>query len=340
MSTPLAAALDAVDKYIKTNSGYPQAQTIKARVRAMLRAYGKHWSVDNQRYEVIGVEKLLLGPIVNLTNKKDSGYQAGGKLDVILRDRKTNQTVLMDHKNLASELDDDDIEQLTIDGQPLQYAYLAHLNGLRIDYAVWDVLAKSGHRPYKEKNTVRKATKKLAEVKTHTPAETPEEFEARLFEVYFDSPDKYFARVKIPVLKYNVIRHVNELYDWAQLIGSSIASGKHLRNTESCKQYQRPCKYMGVCSGKSDIDDKAVWTTAKQTHSELDLPPGVDPALVLTNSRLKVFKSCYAKHDMQYNQGLRKVNEPVEEPLYLGSCSHEGLEAYWKTIQNQQRKVG
>jgi hypothetical protein len=325
MSTPLAAALDAVDKYIKTNSGYPQAQTIKARVRAMLRAYDKHWAVDNQRYQVIGVEKLLLGPIVNLTNKKDSGYQAGGKLDVRLRDIQRNQTLILDHKFLSGEMDESDIEHLTFDGQLNQYIYLEHVNGVRVDGAIWDVLAKTSHRLHKE-------TK-------NKPAETVQEFEERLFALYTEEPTKFFARIRLPMNKHNVIEHVTELYDWTQMIDSSKASGKHLRNTESCFQYQRPCKYLGICSGKSDMDDRAVWTTTRQMHAELELPAGVDPTRVVTNSRLKVFKTCHKKHHLSYNLGLRKANEVTEEPLFLGSCGHSALEMYFVEIQNQQRKA-
>jgi hypothetical protein len=149
---------------------------------------------------------------------------------------------------------------------------------------------------------------------------------------------RFFARERVPVMKHNVAMHANDLYDWTRLLDSAKQGNKHLKNTEHCFDYMRPCKYLGICSGRSEMDDLTQWRTEKNPHAELDLPEGVDPGKVITNSRMKVFKGCPYKHHLQYNLGLRKVRETEDEPLVVGSCGHVALEEYFKAIGRQQGK--
>lgn len=332
--TPLDTGLAALDSYIYANKSYPGALVIRARIRASLRVYDRFWSDpglenNNHEFTVLGAEELLTGPVTSLATGKATDYTAAGLLDVRIKDR-NNLHGILDHKNLADAFESEDIEHLHIDGQPNQYAWLEHLNGVRINFAIWDVLCKTSHRLYQEKTTTRKPSKKEPNgAVTVTPAETLEAFEERLVEVFSENPKKYFARERIVIQKSNVIEHAQELYAWTRLLDSAKKTGNHLRNTEACFEYNRPCEYLGLCSGRTNMLDPEKWERARTTHAELDLPIGIDPALVITNSRIKVFKSCMRKHDFKYNLGLRRVGKPVEEPLYLGSASHKALEAYW-----------
>lgn len=316
--TPLECALESVDDFCAKNK-HPESNVIRHRTRAMLRAYATVWSGDSDKYEVIGVETLRLAPLKNLENGKDSGYLAGGKIDLVVKEKSDRRRILIiDHKNLSHSLDQDRIEHLLIDGQPLQYGYLEYANGVKVDAFMYDVLCKTAHEPYKAG-------------KTRKVAETLEEFEERLLSVYLEDHKKYFARPSVPMLKQGIAENIHELYLWTKELDIDCRGKIHLRNPGACFEFQRPCKYLGLCSGRSFEDDGS-WIKHPPSHKELELPASVDPSKVITNSRMKLFRTCRLKHYRQYVQGLEKVNEKPEEALFLGTASHLGLEQYWKAI--------
>jgi hypothetical protein len=326
----------------------------------MIRAYDQKWKEDNGRYEILSVEELITGPIINPETKKQSSYLAAGKIDGMIRERKTGSIGLMDHKLLSSAIDEDRHEHLLIDSQPMTYALLKLLNGVKVDFALWDCLVKTQHRIRQESSRVvqeakpeRVAARKTtepdgtvylkgetiparAEVRDTTAGETFEEFEERILAVYLKNPDEYFLRKRVPILSHNLANFASDLYDWTQLIDSAHKTGKHLKNPGACFEYNRPCKFLGLCSGRSDADDKSVWQQAGTNHAELDLPDGIEHRQVITNSRIKTFRTCNKKHYGQYELGLKKAAEEFDEPLVVGSCGHAGLEAYFEQIKESQ----
>lgn len=361
--SPLDRALEALDGYIATNK-HPDSAVLRARLRAMIRAYSFVWAGQEDQYEVLAVEQLLLAPLVNLVNKKESDYLAGGKLDVILREREGRKRLLLsDHKFLGFSFDDSDIQHLMIAAQPLEYGYLAFANGKKLDDAMWDVIAKPSHIPRKESSRIVRAGSeaKIAgrtytdsdgikrqkgdlvpareEIREATPAETMEEFEERVYNVLIENKDKYFARPRVPLLRHQIAEHCHEKYLWVQEMKMDAASEIHLKNTDACKTYSSPCQYMGLCLGTSSEDD-GTWKKTDRIHAELDLPDGVDPGRVVTNSRLGMYKSCRLKHHRRYNLGLVKIKSEEADALYVGSGGHVALEMFWKAIAfNQGRDL-
>lgn len=320
--TPLEAGLAAMDLYLADNKGQNDAMIVRHRVRAMLRAHAAIWSDDADKYEVLAVENLRLAPLKSLVTGRDSGYIAAGKIDLVVREKTgRKQVIIVDNKNLSDSLDDSRIEHLLIDGQGLQYGYLEFANGVKADQFMYNVLVKTTHRPYK-------ATAKK-------PAETLEEFEERLLANYLEEPGKFFARPIVPLLKENIANHLHETYLWAKELDIDCNSDTHLRNPGACFEWQRPCKYLGICSGRSHETD-GTWKKKDQTHVEIELPAGVDPLKILTNSRLKLFRTCRLKHYRQYVQGLDRIKEDHNEALAIGTLSHVGLEHYWKAIASLQ----
>lgn len=347
--TPLEAGLEAMDKYFATHDSHNKL-IIRARCRAMLKAYAIVWEEDNKRYIVKDAEKLLMGPLVNLENMRDSGYLMSGKLDLLLEEKSgRKRTILLDHKVMANGFEDEDIEHLLVSSQPHQYAALGWSNGIKFDAAMWDVVTKCTHVPRKEsilkgspsriagrKTTVNgveyvKGQTVPANPDTVTPGETMEEFEDRVFQVYMENPGKRFARPEVPIIKSNVGNHMQSLYLWTKELDMDSKSDMHLRNDSNCISYGRACSYLGICSGRSHFED-GTWTKRKQVHNELDIPAGIDPYKLITNSRMKMFKECRLKHDNYYNKGLVKVQERIEEPLYVGSAAHIGFEYFWKEL--------
>lgn len=362
---PLDAALEAVEKYFSASKREDKL-VIRARVRAMLRAYDQVWGGASDNYEVLGVEKNWLAPLKSLLTQKDSGYFAGGKLDVILKEKVNRKRLLiMDHKFLAYEFDQDDIEHLLVAGQQNQYAYLGWANGAAFEGAIWDIIVKSLHVPRKESSRIVTAAKPertlsrawtdpatgikhlkgtvmpaVVEVRETTPAETMDEFEERVYKLYCENWEKRYARPSVPVIKQNIADHIQELYHWTKELDVDSRSDVHLRNTEHCKMFNRPCEYLGICSGKSDKNDESVWIQRGTVHAELELPANVSPFKVITNSRMAMYKGCRLKHHYRYNLGLAKANEEeIDETLYVGTAGHIGLEFYWRAVAANQGRV-
>ena len=340
--TPLDVGLEAMDKLYFDTASVPNKPTIRARCRAMLRAYDRVWDKDNARYLVNGVEKTLLAPLQNLLTGKDSTYLLAGKLDVDLEEidgRKRH--VLMDHKALGYLFDDDDIEQLLIKAQQLTYAYLGFTNKIRFDAAVWDILVKSKHSPSKETTKFipgKVYQKRVGDKPKGTvipdqtiavPAEDLGVFEQRVFETYCNDYKKYFARPEVPIIYSNVAAHIQEQYLWVKELHMDSQGDRHLRNDEACKQYGRSCEYLGLCSGRTHEQD-GTWKYDSNVHRELELPAEANPFKIVTNSRLQCFKACRLKHHRRYNLGLTKIKEDHNEALFVGTAIHFGLEHFWR----------
>lgn len=321
MTTLLDATLDGLDVYLNASQNYPKIEVLRARCRGMLRAYvDVHGSSDAADYSVLAVEELVSGPILNPATLRDTGFTAAGKIDVRAIRRKGNKRVIIDHKILASEMTDHHHEHLLVDTQPLQYALLQHLNGDRIDGAVWDVVAKSGHRP--------------------KVSESLQDFEDRILETYLEKPDGFFARKDVPIMEFHLANYATELHSWTQMVNSAKISDTHLKTPESCFTYRTPCKFLNICSGTRQLDRelaKGELIQIDNPHQELNLPPDVDPQKVITNSRLKTFRACMYKHHLSYNEGIRKAGI-LEEPLFVGSAMHSALEHYWLHLKQCEQE--
>jgi hypothetical protein len=310
MNNPTTEALLALDKYFKANPDN-DAMLHRARLRAILKAYGERWSNDVGNYEVLAVEKLMTAPIKSLDNGKDSGFIAGGKIDVIVKERVgNNNLIVLDHKFLSTAFTPEKAQHLTIDGQPSQYAYLCWCEGIKITHVIWDYIVKSLHR--KNRN------------------ETWEAFEDRVFKIYMEDPDR-FGRYKVPVVKDNVAEYLNELYHWAKEIGLEAKGDIHLKSRGHCWEYNQACTYINLCTGYGDEND-GTWVKSGTEHSELPLDKSVDPFKIITNSRVKSYQTCRQKHHYLYNMGLKKIKKDYSEPLEVGTAGHEALQKYWETI--------
>lgn len=318
VNTVASTVLESLDSFFEQHRNYPKALPLRAKCRGIARAYVDHYAeADKLSFEVLGVEELQVGPISNpTTGKQFSDYIAAGKIDVRLYQRERKRRSIMDHKILASRMEDHHHEHLLVDTQPLQYALLEHMNGERIDSAIWDVVAKTEHRP--------------------KAGETLPEFEERVYELYVQDPHAFFARKEVPITEYNLAQYAMDLYSWTRMLESARQSGQHLKTPESCFDYRRPCRYLPICSGRVDLLDglqSGQLVKIQERHPELELDASIDETYVITNSRLKVFRQCMYKHDLQYNLGIRRSSEVAEEPLFVGSAMHKALEAYWLALK-------
>jgi hypothetical protein len=162
-----------------------------------------------------------------------------------------------------------------------------------------------------------------------------EEFEQRVYEIMVSDKDRFFSRPEFPIHAANIVDHMQDLYMWTMELDLDLKSEQHLKNTGACMDFSSACEYISLCSGRSTENDGG-WTIDNKPHAELELPEGENPFKIITNSRISMFKSCRLRHHRRYNIGLRKKNQVIAEPLYIGTVGHLALEAYWLALQNNQ----
>lgn len=119
-----------------------------AKLRAMVLGYFATWSAWD--LEVLGVEVEFTSPLLNPeTGGRSQTYDLAGKMDALVRSRRTNAIAIVEHKFTSSsaEVGSAYRERLAIDSQIDQYFAGAHALGHEAQYVLYDVLTKPALRP-------------------------------------------------------------------------------------------------------------------------------------------------------------------------------------------------
>lgn len=316
----------------------------RAMARGLMRGYHARWQYEPER--AIAVEKEFRVKIYNFGAKQTSTsrtFDVAGIVDVL--GERHGIKFVMDHKTTSDDIVDPDStywRQLAIEGQANLYLLAQHLQGVRVDEAVWDAIKKPGIRPKKIAKADQKAILAFhkycdfpvsEEAEKHILAfgnENNELYEHRVARLTLDEPEKYFQRRPLVRLQDELVEYAEELWELAQEI---LATRRRVtdtrlpvRNCGSCMQYGRPCKYLGICSGH-DSPDSPKWQRRESVHPELKTVG--DGRNVLTNSRLKVFQACKRKHYYRYELGIERTDQERSEALAFGSTMHCALESWW-----------
>jgi hypothetical protein len=317
-----------------------------------MRGYHARWQHEPER--AIAVEEEFRVKIYNFQSKRTSTsrtFDMAGKVDVLCE--RHGQTFVMDHKTTSDDIADPDStywRQLAIEGQANLYLLAQHLQGIRVDGAIWDAIKKPGIRPKKLAKKDQAAALAFHKycgfdisavtenhIITHGD-ENGELYEHRVARLTLDEPEKYFQRRPLIRLQEELIDYANELWALSQEVIttrrlSRFDSIPPVRNCGACMQYGRACEYLGICSGH-DSPDSPKWQRRESVHSELEtVGDGRD---VLTNSRLKVFQSCKRKHYYRYELGIERTDRETSEALAFGSTMHAGLECWWACFPAHQ----
>lgn len=188
-----------------------------ARARGLLAGYYGRWGSPKHDYETIKVEKTFSFKVPN------SEYSLEGKIDLLLRDRKTGKLQLWDHKT-CSQLDEDYITQRWMDLQ-LHIYTIGALEGLgyNVDELVYDILQKPAVRLKKN--------------------ETIEEFTIRCG---LDSTPDKFERPVFAVDPRVLDDTRNEVAGWLAKVELANVTGFFGKNYKACKVWSR-CPYWDLC---------------------------------------------------------------------------------------------
>lgn len=346
-TSALGRALAAVDAVIPAESPVDQL-VIGAKVKGMLVGYDARWR--DAEWELEGdAERVIQLPIVNPeTGRSSRTFTQAGKFDGIVSGY--SKRVLLEHKSTSDDIADPNSvywRRLAIDSQVSKYMLQTWQLGEKLDGALYDVLRKPAIRPKKlAKADLAEITTKgtycgqpLADdlvdaiLCTCLTDENPTLYGLRVAAETCAQPDRYFQRRMIPRLDDDVLEYAEELWAIADEIRLARVNNRHFRNSSACLEYGRPCEYLGICSG-FDTPESDKWRRIANVHEEL--PGVVDGRDVLTNSRMKCFQSCRRKHQLRYEEGLRRVDADEAEALFLGSVLHLALAEWWTPTKGEQ----
>lgn len=338
-SQALINALAAVDAEVGNKEEFA---LVGAKIRGLLIGYDARWG--SQTYEIHGVENTLTSPLYNPeTGKPSRSYLLAGKLDVTMTDDMMRR-VLMDHKTCSEDIEDPNAaywRQLMIEAQPTTYMLLSHLNGERIDYAIWDVVRKPGIAP---KQLTKADNASISKHGTYFdfPAQPCEKetlamYTARLaHDCTVERPTRYFQRRQVARLDQQLFDQAAEIWEHSQTLLEERRRDRHVRNSDVCMNYGRPCTFLGICSGYDEPTSEK-WRKKKLKHAELPPEVQADSDLqLITVSRLKSF-TCRARHFFEYELGIERVDAEERETLWFGTAWHAGLEAWFKTKRKEQQ---
>lgn len=328
----LKAAIDAINAMTGDD---PNKAILAATARGLMIGYDARWS--NAHWVSISEEQEFHLPIINPdTGCRSRTFTYAGKTDGIAEFN--GKRFVREAKTTSEDIEDPNASywrRLEIDAQISSYSLAQWQEGNKVEGTLYDVIRKPGIRP---KQVTKDAQKDLRNLGIYCGAEIAEEsrglteengelYEARLAALCLQEPGKYFARKAVYRTDSQILDYAQELWMIADEIRQAKASSRFYKNAGACMQWNRPCQYLGLCSGHDDINSDK-WTRKEKFHTELPLLDG-DGRSVLTHSSTSCFKTCHKKYELTYLTGLERADREEEESLYFGSLIHHALEAWW-----------
>lgn len=352
MPDPLEAALCAM---------LPGANpTDLAKARPLLTLY-HHTYYDRfvAEYEVVDVEHEFSFPLLNPeTEAKSRTFLDAGKIDVVLKSRRSGRTWVMEHKTSSEDIspESDYWTALTMDPQISRYSLALASEGTDIDVegVLYDVLSRpmqrlskvpelddngfkivrdgAGNRVFLNNGKPRQSADQEKGYTLVTREETLDEFEARVGQALSTSERPVLVQKQVPILDAELLEYMNDAWALSQQILYFRNRAIWPRNTKACFQYGK-CEYFDLCANRASVDGVRFGTKTNR-HPELKTcePLGKE---FLTNSRSAALKLCSRYHLLKYEQLVERIGDE-DEALRFGSLVHRGLEAYFKAIKANQ----
>jgi hypothetical protein len=146
----LAACLDCIDRHPEIRSTLtPHA---RESLRATITGYHLRWYEKSLRYEVLHVEVQFRVALRNpVTGRPMRGWEQGGKMDVVVRDRDDGRVYVIEHKFSGEDVSPASPywQRLRVDGQISIYLDGAASLGFEVAGCIYDVIARPAQRPRK-----------------------------------------------------------------------------------------------------------------------------------------------------------------------------------------------
>ncbi len=249
----------------------------RARARVMIYGYHERW-IDETQWETVAVEREFQVPLVNPeTGAESRTFILAGKMDLILRDRRTGEILVGEHKTSSEDVSpgSDYWARLRMDSQVSIYVAAAAVSD-DVSGCLYDVLGKPGQKPLQATPEAdRKYTKptKAEPVprlyKNQREAdETVEEYESRMLDHVASNVDRYYARALVVRLESELQAAAADTWHAARMIREAQLADRHPRNPDACHVRGSTCIFFGVCTGVETLED-ARFTRVENVHAEL-----------------------------------------------------------------------
>jgi hypothetical protein len=157
--------------------------------------------------------------------------------------------------------------------------------------------------------------------------ETPEEFGRRCLAEIISNPARYFQRGEVVRLEAEHAEAAADMWATAITLRGARQLNMYPRNPGACIQWSRSCEYLPICCKESSVDDSLLYVKVETEHEELQLSESGRTRL--TQSSLRVARSCMRKYQLRYVFGIR--SRVKAEPLRRGTSVHGGVEILRKT---------
>lgn len=260
---PLESALSAVGDISEEEMDLYQ----QAKVRAMLIGYHTRWIEETPKYEVIAIEQEFRSEVHGYENR---GWEIGGRLDLILRERSTRMIVPVEHKTSGEDVSPGSNywERLALDSQVSIYHDGCTVMGYEPDGFIYDVLRKPELKPLKATPPEsRKYTKEgRLYANQREEDETPEEYGERCLKAMSEDPEGYFQWIPVARMDSQLEAHREDMAQTLRLVDATTGAGVAPRSTG----YECPrCPYFRVCCGEASLEDVSLFKKLSNVHREL-----------------------------------------------------------------------
>ena len=234
------------------------AEQIRPDHAAMIAAMLSRYSPDASRFDVLSVEESFEAPIENPDPARRNfyNYRLAGKVDVKLRDRKTGDIWISDHKTTTQEILGFGTywQTLQIDGQMSNYCLAFGARGF-----IYDVARKPGIR-------LCGKDEKAATAAGITPEAA---YQDRCAEQIGGSPEEFFQWREHTKTSDDLQDAKRDLWQQVEMFRSCDNSGRFPRNPDACVTKYGTCPYIDVCTGRANLDDDSCFRTKEAANEEL-----------------------------------------------------------------------
>lgn len=268
----------------------------RAKAEVMMVGYHERW-ID-EPYDVVAVEQEFKGPLRNpATGASSRTWRLGGKLDVLVRDRRDGLVKIVEHKTSNEDISpgSEYWRRLRMDGQVSVYYEGATFLGHVVAGCVYDVAGKPAIRPGNVPlvdgdgvKIVHDATGARVRTKDgkkwrqtgdaelgyvlQTRPETADEYRDRLVELIAENPARFFQRGDVVRLEEEMREAMSDVWQIGQAIRENQLNKTWPRNPDACARFGRTCAFFAVCSGEAGLDDPTKFTRLENVHPELSGP--------------------------------------------------------------------
>jgi PD-(D/E)XK nuclease superfamily len=306
------------------------------RAQEMLRGYTARWF--NEPYEVLAIEAEFEAPLVNPeTGAESRTFALGGKLDCVVRDRRSDHVLLVESKSTSEDATPGSPYWLRtlISSQLSTYMVGMRSLGFEPTNILYDVLSRPAHRPIsatpEEQRKYTKPTKadpvsRLYANQRDTD-ETPEEFASRIRESISVDPAKYYNRGTVVRMETEEREAAFDAWQTASNIREGRTAKAFPRNPDGCVKWGSPCSFLPVCAGLAELTDPFRYRRTENVHEELTYRSRSGRLPLLTNSEMSAFRTCQRLHHYRYDLGYRSIKST--EAQRAGTLVHRGLEGWW-----------